>query len=128
MSKFRGMRWWMVGMVTLGLMARTVEDVALFRAAVLKLAPAAIDKGIAAPRVGFCRTPIWDEAEPDTKELLEKVAAKLDAKDVTFSTPFKDILADHGAITGWESYRNYADERLRNPGKVSASGWRLTSR
>ena len=104
---------------TLGLMARTVEDIALFRAAVLKLAPVAIDKGIAAPRVGFCRTPIWDEAEPDTKGLLEKVAAKLDAKDVAFSAPFKDILDDHGAITGWESYRNYADERLRNPQKVS---------
>jgi Asp-tRNA(Asn)/Glu-tRNA(Gln) amidotransferase A subunit family amidase len=104
---------------TLGLMARTVDDVALFRAAVLKLAPVAIDKGIAAPRVGFCRTPIWDEAEPDTKQLLEKVAAKLGAKEVSFSDPFKDILDDHGAITGWESYRNYADERLRNPGKVS---------
>jgi Asp-tRNA(Asn)/Glu-tRNA(Gln) amidotransferase A subunit family amidase len=104
---------------TLGLMARTVDDVALFRAAVLKLAPVAIDKGIAAPRVGFCRTPIWDEAEPDTKQLLKKVAAKLGAKEVSFSDPFKDILDDHGAITGWESYRNYADERLRNPGKVS---------
>jgi len=104
---------------TLGLMARTVDDVALFRAAVLKLAPVAIDKGIATPRVGFCRTPIWDEAEPDTKDLLEKVADKLGAKDVAFADPFKDILDDHGAITGWESYRNYADERLRNPKKLS---------
>src|SRR5882672_12175197 len=39
---------------TVGLMARTVEDVALFRAAVLTLAPVAIDKGITAPCVGFC--------------------------------------------------------------------------
>ena len=105
---------------TLGLMARTLDDIALFRAAMLKLPPVAIDKGIGAPRVGFLRTPIWDEAEPDTKALLEETARKLGATDVSFTPAFKDILDDHGAITGWESLRNYADERLRNPDKVSA--------
>ena len=105
---------------TLGLMARTLDDIALFRAAMLKLPPVAIDKGIGAPRVGFLRTPIWDEAEPDTKALLEETARKLGATDVSFTPAFKDILDDHAAITGWESLRNYADERLRNPDKVSA--------
>ena len=105
---------------TLGLMARTLDDIALFRAAMLKLPPVAIDRGVSAPRIGFLRTPIWDEAEPDTKALLEDVAKKLGAKDVSFTPAFKDILDDHAAITGWESLRNYADERLRNPDKVSA--------
>jgi amidase len=100
---------------TLGLMARTLDDIALFRGAVLALPPVPIDRDVSAPRVGFCRTPIWNDAEPDTKALLEKVAAKLGAKEVAFAPEFKDILADHGAITGWESSRNYADERLRNP-------------
>ena len=40
--------------------------------------------------------------------------------DVAFAPAFNDILDDHAAITGWESVRNYADERLRNPDKVSA--------
>ena len=105
---------------TLGLMARTLDDIALFRGAVLALPPVPIDRDLSAPRVGFCRTPIWDEAEPDTKALLEKTAAKLGAKEVGFAPEFNDILGDHGAITGWESLRNYADERLRNPDKVSA--------
>ena len=105
---------------TLGLMARSLDDIALFRAAMLKLPPVAIDRGVSAPRVGFLRTPIWDEAEPDTKALLEATAKKLGARDVSFTPAFKDILDDHAAITGWESLRNYADERLRNPGKVSA--------
>jgi amidase len=39
---------------------------------------------------------------------------------VAFAPAFNDILDDHGAITGWESLRNYADERLRNPDKISA--------
>ena len=39
---------------------------------------------------------------------------------MAFAPQFKDILDDHAAITGWESSRNYADERLRHPDKVSA--------
>jgi amidase len=105
---------------TLGLMARTLDDIALFRGAVLALPPVPIVRDIAAPRVGFCRTPIWREATADTQALLERVAAKLGAREVAFTPAFNDILDDHGAITGWESARNYADERLRNPDKVSA--------
>ncbi len=109
---------------TLGLMARTLDDIALVRGAVLKLPPVAIDRGIDRPRIGFCRTPIWDDASADTKALLETTTATLADKgaamvDVGFAPAFADILDDHAAISGWESARNYADERLRNPGKVS---------
>lgn len=109
---------------TLGLMARSLDDIALFRGAVLKLSPVKIDRGIARPRVGFCRTPIWDEASADTKKLLETMASRLSDKgasvvDVAFAPAYGDILDDHIAISGWESTRNYADERLRNPDKVS---------
>jgi Asp-tRNA(Asn)/Glu-tRNA(Gln) amidotransferase A subunit family amidase len=110
---------------TLGLMARSLDDIALFRAVVLKLPPVKIDRGIARPRIGFCRTPIWDEASADTKKLLETTASRLSDKgasivDVAFAPAYADILDDHIAISGWESTRNYADERLRNPDKMSA--------
>lgn len=109
---------------TLGLMARDVDDIALFRGAVLKLPPVPIDRGISAPRIGFCRTPIWSEASADTHAMLEAAAKKLSSKgarvvDVAFAPEFNDILDDHAAISGFESVRNYADERLRNPGKIS---------
>jgi len=109
---------------TLGLMARTLDDIALFRAVVLKLPPVPIDRAIARPRIGFCRTPIWGDASPDTHKLLEDTAGRLADKgaavvDVAFDRAFHDILDDHGAISTWEGTRNYADERLRNPGKVS---------
>jgi amidase len=100
-------------------MARSLDDIALFRGAVLSLPPVAIDRNVSAPRVGFCLTPIWDHAEPDTQALLEKVAAKLGATEVAFAPEFGDILEDCVAISGWESARNYADERLRNPDKLS---------
>ena len=109
---------------TLGLMARTLDDIALFRAAVLALPQVRIDRSLGGPRIGFCRTPIWDEATPDSKALLERTATKLATKgasvvDVAFGPAFDDILDDHGAITAWEGTRNYADERLRNPDRVS---------
>ena len=109
---------------TLGLMARTLDDIALFRAAVLKLPPVGIDRDIGRPRIGVCRSPVWDKAEPETKALIEETATRLSDKgasviDVAFAAPFADIIDDHAAITGFESVRNYADERLRNPDKVS---------
>ena len=109
---------------TLGLMARTLDDIALFRAAVLKLPPVRIDREIGRPRIGVCRSPVWDKAEPETKALIEETATRLSDKgasviDVAFAAPFADIIDDHAAITGFESVRNYADERLRNPDKVS---------
>ena len=109
---------------TLGLMARTLDDIALFRAVVLKLPPVPIDRSIPRPRIGFCRTPIWGDASPDTHKLLEDTAGRLADKgaavvDVAFDRAYDDILDDHGAISSWEATRNYADERLRNPGKVS---------
>jgi Asp-tRNA(Asn)/Glu-tRNA(Gln) amidotransferase A subunit family amidase len=109
---------------TLGLMARTLDDIALFRGAILKLPPVPIDRTVSAPRIGFCRTPVWQHAEPGTKALLDKTARHLSAAgasviDVDFAPEFADILDDHGAITGFESFRNYADERIRNPGKLS---------
>jgi len=109
---------------TLGLMARTLDDIALFRAAVLKLPPVLIDRDIGRPRIGICRSPVWDQAAPETKALIEATATLLSDRgasvvDVTFAAPFADIIDDHAAITGFESVRNYADERLRNPDKVS---------
>ncbi len=109
---------------TLGLMARTLDDIALFRAVVLKLPPVHIDRDIGRPRIGICRSPVWDQAEPETKALIEATATLLSDKgasvvDVAFAAPFADIIEDHAAITGFESVRNYADERLRNPDKVS---------
>ncbi len=109
---------------TLGLMARTLDDIALFRAAVLKLPPVRIDRDIGRPRIGVCRSPVWDQAEPETRALIENTATLLSDKgasvvDLSFAPQFTDIIDDHAAITGFESVRNYADERLRNPDKVS---------
>jgi Asp-tRNA(Asn)/Glu-tRNA(Gln) amidotransferase A subunit family amidase len=63
---------------TVGLFARAVEDVVLFRAALTGFAPkplAAIP--INQLKIGFCRTMFWDRAEPYTKTFLEESASTL---------------------------------------------------
>ena len=82
---------------TVGLFGRAVEDLPLFRAALLGFAPLALaDVSITDLRIGFCRTMVWDRAEEYTKKLLEGAAetlAKAGAKvaDVELGGPFKDF-------------------------------------
>src|SRR3954471_5787667 len=64
---------------TVGAMARSVEDIALFRAALM-----AIPYDLPAmpewpPRLGLCRTPHWDRATPEGKAVLEAAASRLRA-------------------------------------------------
>src|SRR5436305_4215596 len=64
---------------TVGIMARSVEDIALFRAALMAIPydpPAMPERPL---RLALCRTPHWDRALPDGKAILEEAAARLRA-------------------------------------------------
>src|SRR5215471_16708347 len=64
---------------TVGIMARSVEDIALFRAALMAIPyepPAMPERP---PRLALCRTPHWDRALPEGKAVLEDAAARLGA-------------------------------------------------
>jgi Asp-tRNA(Asn)/Glu-tRNA(Gln) amidotransferase A subunit family amidase len=64
---------------TVGIMARSVADIALFGAALMAIPydPPAMPER--APRLALCRTPHWDRALPDGKAMLEDAAARLRA-------------------------------------------------
>jgi Asp-tRNA(Asn)/Glu-tRNA(Gln) amidotransferase A subunit family amidase len=111
---------------TLGIIARTLEDVVLLRAVLLgesaRPAPVARDSG--APRIGFCRTPAWDEADPATQALLQHTAERLAAagaalREVSLPPPFEAILETHSRIFYFEAARNYAYEYERHRDQVS---------
>jgi Asp-tRNA(Asn)/Glu-tRNA(Gln) amidotransferase A subunit family amidase len=100
---------------TIGLHARSLEDIALLRGVLMALPPEPVDRGSAAPRIGFCRTPAWDEAEPSTQALLEGTAARLAAagaavREVALPPPFDAIIETHSRIFYFEAARNYAYE------------------
>jgi Asp-tRNA(Asn)/Glu-tRNA(Gln) amidotransferase A subunit family amidase len=98
---------------TLGIICRSLEDVALLRGVLLVQEPHRVDRNSAAPRIGFCRTPTWEHADGDTRALLERTAAVLSAggaavEEVTLKPA--DILDHHRRIFEFEAARNYAYE------------------
>jgi len=101
---------------TLGLIARSVEDVALYRDVLLGVAPQPLASSpMDAPRVGFCRTPFWSRCEPATQKLLEECAASLarsgaKVRDVTLPQEFERVEDAHRWISSFEFARNRAWE------------------
>ena len=100
---------------TLGVICREVDDLPPLRAALLAAPPRAIDRGVAAPRIGLCRTPAWERADAATQALIEASAARLAAagarvSEVSFAPAFANILEHHRRIFGFEAARNYAYE------------------
>ncbi len=73
-----GMKLMSESLDTVGVMARSVADCALFAGAVagrdLGDPDARPDR---APRIGICRSPAWDKALPETEALLPRVASAL---------------------------------------------------
>src|SRR5262249_39767382 len=64
---------------TLGVLCRSVEDLALLRAALISTPLRAIDRNIGAARIGICHTPAWDAAEPPVQALIEQSARRFAA-------------------------------------------------
>ncbi|MDP1537111.1 MAG: amidase [Burkholderiales bacterium] len=101
---------------TLGLIARSVDDIALYRDVLLGVAPQPLpaDAG-SPPRIGFCRSPMWNQCEPETRQLLENCASTLSragarVDDVELPIEFADIEDAHRWISSFEFARNRAWE------------------
>lgn len=108
---------------TLGIICRSLEDVALLRGVLLAQQPHRVDRASASPRIGFCRTPAWEHADGDTRALLERTASALSSagaamREITL-TP-ANILDHHRRIFAFEAARNYAHEYDAHHDKVSA--------
>ncbi|MBV8779120.1 MAG: amidase, partial [Alphaproteobacteria bacterium] len=110
---------------TLGLICRSLDDIALMRAALIEMPHRRIDRGGGAPRIGLCRTPGWDKADAATQALVERTASRLasagaNVTEVEFAAPFRDIAQHHRRIFNYEAAHNYAYEHREHRGKVSA--------
>jgi len=109
---------------TVGVMARNVEDAAFFIGILTdRRALRDVDAPLP-PRIGFCRTPMWDEAEPATIAVLDRVrAVLLDAGARVDDIPVPDEhhgLADaQNTIMSYEMTRALADERIRHSTQIS---------
>jgi amidase len=68
---------------TIGALARSVDDLALFAGVLLNRDWDAGAMPASAPRIGLCRTYLWHKAKPESREAVESAAARLGNAVVT---------------------------------------------
>lgn len=110
---------------TIGLYARDLDDIALFRAGILGLPhePLAV-ASLHGLRVGLCRTMMWDRASAATQERLESTAAALakagaQVTDFPLEGPFAGFEEAGKTVSGFEFTRALAYERAHHLDKMS---------
>jgi Asp-tRNA(Asn)/Glu-tRNA(Gln) amidotransferase A subunit family amidase len=93
---------------TIGWIARSIEDMELLTA-ILRMQEAQSPHVLeAAPRIGVCRTEIWDTAQPETKAAVEGAAIALakagaSVRDIDLPQAFAGLHAlAHGTINHFE--------------------------
>lgn len=109
---------------TVGVLGRDVADVALalgvMAGDVDRFRPAVTDDP---PRIGFCRTPQWDQIDPDTRARLEAAAERLathaDVVEVDLPPSFAGLVDAQQAIMAVEAHRELAWERTHHPDLLS---------
>jgi Asp-tRNA(Asn)/Glu-tRNA(Gln) amidotransferase A subunit family amidase len=109
---------------TVGVLARTVEDAALFVAA-LAGRPELRSPPAAPARIGLCRTYEWHRSGRETVAAVENAASRLSAsgarvRDLQLPTSFAGLLKAQITVMWYEVARSLADEFTRHPEQLSA--------
>lgn len=109
---------------TLGLYARSIEDIALYRDVLLGIEPERIPENSPVPRIGFCRTHLWNAVEPTTQKLLEDAGQRLAragarVRDVVLPDDFDRVEDAHRWISSFEFSRNFTWEIENHWDKIS---------
>jgi Asp-tRNA(Asn)/Glu-tRNA(Gln) amidotransferase A subunit family amidase len=110
---------------TIGVIARTVADCALFAGAVSGRGLGDPDtRPGTAPRIGICRSPTWDAAAPETQALLSRVTESLSRAGATIAhrelpESFNALIEAHPVIMNSESARALGWELAHHPDQLS---------
>ena len=120
-----GMKLMSHSLDTIGVMARSVADCALFAGAVARRDLGAPDQHTgAAPRIGLCRSPAWRHAQPETHALWERVATALSRAGARVTSrelpdPFAALEDAHPIVMQSESAASMGWELLTAPERLS---------
>ncbi len=100
---------------TLGILARSVPDVALYRNVLLGIPPEPMMTLDRPPHIALCRSHIWDQFEPTTRTLVEDAALRLaraGARITEFELPadFARLNDAHRWISSFEFARTFTFE------------------
>ena len=96
---------------TVGVYARSVEDVAFFLRALTGRTD--LEGTVDRPRIGACRTWEWDLVDAPMAAAFEIASRKLDARELRLPDSFKGLRDAHGKVIRYEGARALADEYRR---------------
>lgn len=107
-----GMKLMSESLDTVGVMARSVADCALLTSAVSGLELGDPDTRIEwAPRIGLCRSPMWDRRQPETEALFDTVVAAVSragavVRDFDLPAAYAPLEEAHTLVMNAESARS----------------------
>ena len=114
---------------TVGIMARTVEDVDVIAAHLVSRDPVRREE-VKGPRIGVCRTPLWDTVDRATAEAIEDAAKRLSAaglqvQEIVLPKRFSGLAEARDQINDYERARalgyEWAAKRDQISSRLSAS-------
>ncbi|MFT5180716.1 MAG: Asp-tRNA(Asn)/Glu-tRNA(Gln) amidotransferase A subunit family amidase [Alphaproteobacteria bacterium] len=100
---------------TLGLHVRDLDDIQLLTAVLVNRPLTPLNAPATGPKIGVCRTPLWDVALPETQTALEDAASRLaqagaSVREVTVPTAFDTLEDARIAINCYERSRHMTNE------------------
>ncbi len=109
---------------TVGFLARSVDDVALFAAATSGDRSLLQLDANATPRVAMCATHEWPLADVDTRMAMQQAAMRLSqagvaVRDIQTPMLFSQLVQVQKEIMGYELARSLSHERLRHADQLS---------
>lgn len=122
-----GLKFLSESLDTIGTLTRTVADAAMIVEELSGMAPTSFENVAALrPRIGFCRTPYWKEADEASQAMLEQTAQRLAAagarvSDVTLPDEFARLARIQIEVSSYEFFRALTHERTRFPRLISPS-------
>ena len=110
---------------TIGVMARNVSDAEAFVQALAGWPLTPFKPLSAAPKLGFCRSPAWNEAEPATVAAMDEAVSRLRAagahvEEVVLPDPWEAMPDAHSVIQAVEAARSLTFETENHWQRISA--------
>jgi amidase len=103
---------------TLGLFARSLDDIVLMRAALVNGAAPKL-KRARKLRIGAARTHVWPQAQPETIVMMEQSQRALDAATVDLPPQLEESMKRFGMITRYEGLRTTDEVVKRNLDQIN---------
>jgi len=122
-----GLKFLSESMDTIGTLTRTIADAALLVEELTGMEVTSFDDVASLrPRIGFCRTPYWNQADAATHALLEAAARRLaragaKVREVELGEEFGALAETQIEVSSYEFFRALTHERTRFPQLISES-------